>query len=430
MVSTRSQLADSSQAAPESGSLSEEPVMVQPCGGDSVTVGTGEDSNINQTLQIILQQISEFRTDVKKVSTAQENLQKEFGKRDAEVRNEMKILRSMTMEVTQRLNDRQNQKGSSIGTSDAGTSEVRHHEQVNPNHCMSPDELKKVICKVTSLLDKYTVELDVSWYYEELGPSALQVWKGIAYPGIDENGKPFLQVDYGQGLYALPEEGVMYNNIKIVSKVPKDEETSDISGSELRGQFEESSFKWQKVRTWSGILNSGEPFSLDILENRLKEALQMPIYLNEELKFLWELLKQWMRATADRQNEAEDSEKHFEVGQLTLDRLRIKLGSLKGSDTSYVQSHYNAHRNSDDVLGNLINTSVNYNRGRGRGFTPMRGYRSGQQNVSATYSQTETNQKNHYGRDIQRPYSRNFRAVNRGGLNPVFYGRGSTGRSN
>ena len=42
MVSTRSQLADSSQAAPESGPLSEEPVMVQPCGGDSVTVGTGK----------------------------------------------------------------------------------------------------------------------------------------------------------------------------------------------------------------------------------------------------------------------------------------------------------------------------------------------------------------------------------------------------
>ena len=143
MVSTRSQLADSSQAAPESGPLSEEPVMVQPCGGDSVTVGAGEDSNINQTLQIILQQISEFRTDVKKVSTAQENLQKEFGKRDAEVRNEMKILRSMTMEVTQRLNDRQNQKGSSIGTSDAGTSEVRHHEQVNPNHCNEPRRVEK-----------------------------------------------------------------------------------------------------------------------------------------------------------------------------------------------------------------------------------------------------------------------------------------------
>ena len=36
-----------------------------------------------------------------------------------------------------------------------------------------------------------------------------------------------------------------------------------------------------------------------------------------------------MRARADRQNQIDDSEKHFEVGQLTLDRLRIKLGSLK-----------------------------------------------------------------------------------------------------
>ena len=97
--------------------------------------------------------------------------------------------------------------------------------------------------------------------------------------------------------------------------------------------------------------------------------MQLSTVLTPELQGVWEFLHQWIVLTQSKGSASFDDKEHLKLGQMLLDRLRIKQAVMKGADPQYVETHYGNQRDPTDQLGTMLATSIQYNRSRGRSYT-------------------------------------------------------------
>ena len=216
------------------------------------------------------------------------------------------------------------------------------------------DKVRDEVRKIKDLLDDYVVELKVTWYWTGETPVCAQTWRGVAHTTGDETDS--IIVTYPHGTSELPLPGVTYTKIEVVGKTPIDSVTQD--------SVEEKEFVLHDVSTWESLLVPQKDY--DVLENRLRVGLRMPTTLTPELQYVWDLFHQWVLLTQGKGGLNLADKKHLKMGQMLLDRLRIKQAILRGADPQYVETHYGVQQDPTDQLGNMLVSSINYNKTRGR----------------------------------------------------------------
>ena len=318
------------------------------------------------------------------VLKSQEEQQKRWERREVEARERMEALieglRSPVVGNAARAPDRTNP--TNINRFQAESHAARDQPAQDPTQPrqehltnMTEQQLTTKIDEIKSLIEQYVVEIVVVWRWETDDSDASYTWRGVVHEN-DSMQSGALTVTFPHATVDIPMRGVAYRSIEIVDKIPIDVHTVSGKGEGPAVALEKGDgFALHDVITWGALLKPGKEY--DILENRIRLGLKLPLVLSEELQCIWELFHQWVVTTQEKGGLEVAGSNDARMGQMLLDRIRIKHAIAQGADPKYVESHYVAQKDPTDVLGQILTTSINYNRGRGVvSYSRYRGNRS------------------------------------------------------
>ena len=233
------------------------------------------------------------------------------------------------------------------------------NKQYAAQRVMLPEEVESQVNEVMATMQQNDIEVEVTWFPVGGRKETATTWRGTVEDNGDEE-NPII-VSYPWGNYPLPNSNVCYTRIVISASEPKMPGKLPESDDETAPSEETNdSFNLRDVITWNTYITQG-PLGIKILKQRLRTALDLPSRMSPQLQALWDILCAWIDDSAERGGVNSDAVNHKNVGQSTVDQIRILQGIYRGADARYIRSQYVTQKDPQDRLGNVIEQSVTYN---------------------------------------------------------------------